>query len=440
MSRGGGRIESSWTEPGDEFIYYNILASNPTNKPVPFSFTDTLGSPILEDANNYWVSCIRFVLDGSSIPIFFFKDNTYWVSLTHGPTKISKPVVYNPSYNATIYAQQTVYSYQAFMEMINDAYIECFNALVTAYPLETITAASNPGPNAYFTVSTSPTAYFVGQKIQVTGCNPAIYDGIYTITGIFTSMFRIQTDLDSSSFPAYVNGGTLSAYFQTVANGRGAPIMVFNQATGTCPIMVPQEYADYDSIFVWMNTTLYNFFNNFWVNFNGDDNADHLDYNIVVRNEVGTNTHAQNLFVPVGYYLMNQESSALYRWYDITTITFVSPTLGTKQEYTPTANKSGDNITTSSSAGSGPNSTPMITDFQPFYQSGDNDGPRGYFYFSPTSMWRFINMINNRVNQISLTVQLRDRVGNDYQYYIPPNQSAQIKIAFTKRNTFGGMK
>jgi hypothetical protein len=326
---------------GEEYIYYNFNIVNNSDTSVPCIFSETLNAPLLTNGKDYFISCIRFVLDGSSIPIFVFKDNSYYVSLTYGTD------VYTEVVNYTAYepmnGQQTVFSYASFLDMINQALHAAWTALNAAH------------------------------------------------------------------------AGIVAA----------PPYLTYDSATNLCSLLCGVDY-DANSVGIYFNTILYGFFGNFFVYTYGESNTNHLDVKFVLNPDYGTpNT--------LGLLQFRQEYPSLFKWFDFTAIQFVSNTLGVKGEYLPVQNVSQD-LSYNSAAGSAPNTSPILTDFQPYFGVSDPAGPRGYLYYTPSSQYRFINLTKDNITTMDLNIQLRSRTGGIVQYYVPPRQSVQVKIVFAKRS------
>jgi len=342
----------------DDIIYYNFNIVNNNNFPIPCAYSDNAAAPILENARDYLLTVVRFVLDGSTIPIFIFKNNTYIISCTLAGADVFTAGNPNP-YLAVNYiafdrkfSLDTVFSYQAFLEMINVTLLAFHTEMLLSAPL---------------------------------GLTPAFMD--YDVT------------------------------------------------TGLCDLFVPETYFA-NKVTLYFNTALYGFFNNFFSQFYGNDTTNNRDYEIIVKPQETVNTKLSVFAIPSGYYRIQQEFSSLSSWFDITSIIFESNTLGVKSEYTPTQNLSKSVLSSNNNAGSGPSVTPLMTDFQPYYDPTDKAGPRGYLYYTPSGPYRLINMDKDKVQQLDVNIKLRDRVGNTYQYYVPPNQSVQIKMSFLKKDLY----
>lgn len=333
----------------DDIIYYNFNLVNNNEFSIPATSQESLSGPIITDADDYFVTAVRFVLDGSDIPLFIFKDETYYITFSLNGVDTAPMAVEYIAYN-TKHNQQSVYNYESFVNMIN----------VTLAALDA--ATGNVGG------ATVPFMYYTNGKIN-----------LYVPT-------------------AYLVGGTI--------------------------------------VKIYFNSLLYGFFGNFFAQFNGEGLATKKDYEIIIQNVAGINTHDFNTFIPTNYILLTQEFQSLYNWFDMTGIVFTSNTLGVKNEYIPTQNTSMSSTTNSGNSGAGQASAPIVTDFQPYYSPDDIAGPRGYLYYAASGPYRLINMQNNSVTKIDLNIFLRDRVGQQYQYFIPPKQSVQVKIAFIKKNLY----
>lgn len=339
---------------GSEYVYYNYNVVNTKTESVPCEFSETLTGAILNNGKKYFVTAVRFVLDGSSIPMFYFKDSTYYVTLTWNGFVGQAPVVYTPFQDT--HNENTVYSITAFLEMINAAFATAVGDLVTN---------------------------------------------------------------SSGAFPP-LGGPT-----------NDPPFMLFDAATGLISLYAQTLYATFITpTKIFMNTPLYQFFTNFMVQFNGENLASKQDYEILLRNLKFNTITVPNLTGT--YYKMTQEYNSIFNWFDITGIIFASNALGVVSEYLPVQNTT-SNLVTNNSAGAGPSSTPMVTDFQPYLAPGDSAGIRGYLYYAPNSQWRFINLTQDIIRKFDITVKLRDKLGGEHIYYLPPNVSFQMKLAFVER-------
>jgi len=144
------KVETQRHEGGD-YIYYNMNIVNNSDRSERCEFATSLQQSIVENAkSDYVVSCIRFSLDGSNIPIFVFVNNAYYLTLSWNGFTITQPVAYIA--DDIEFGVQTVYSYQSMVNMINTTFSNIFNALDTlstgslSTALTTAQAGSNKPP------------------------------------------------------------------------------------------------------------------------------------------------------------------------------------------------------------------------------------------------------------------------------------------------------
>lgn len=119
--------------------YLNIEMYNNEDKPKLAEYSVEFKSPILDCASNYKISIIRFNIPSSSIPIFIFEDNKYYVTLTYNNINYTQVLIY--SNNSPAYGLKSIYHYQDFINIINAALTSAYNTMKTSYPLAPATIA-----------------------------------------------------------------------------------------------------------------------------------------------------------------------------------------------------------------------------------------------------------------------------------------------------------
>ena len=132
----------------EDNVYFNINLVNNNPFSVPCQFTETLTNDIVGNTNDYYLSIIRFSIDGGSMPIFFFKDNVggqplsgYWITLSYLGVNYSLPVVYDSLYTPGATSppyNRSVYFYQAFLHMINTTFANIFIANPGVFPIGSV--------------------------------------------------------------------------------------------------------------------------------------------------------------------------------------------------------------------------------------------------------------------------------------------------------------
>lgn len=112
----------------DDNIYYNIVINNSGNTSIPAVYTEQKVKAIVEHPEQYFLSMVRFSLALQTVPIFVFKNNTYFITLSYLGVDYTFPIVYIPL-NSVSFFGQTVYSYQHMVDMINTTLLACFTAI-----------------------------------------------------------------------------------------------------------------------------------------------------------------------------------------------------------------------------------------------------------------------------------------------------------------------
>jgi|SRR6478736_5276553 len=119
-------------------IYYNAIVTNPSRDfIIPAQYVDNRVSAILKNPSDYYCAITRFKVPITSIPIMIFKDDYYYIRLSYNGVDYDGKAVYI-SNGVSIVGQNTVFTVQHFLDMIN-------NTLATLYAL--VVAANPADPN-----------------------------------------------------------------------------------------------------------------------------------------------------------------------------------------------------------------------------------------------------------------------------------------------------
>jgi hypothetical protein len=337
----------------DDNIYYDISIVNNTPASIPTVINQTLNNNIVDNPQNYYLSCIRFFIDSSALPIFLFQNNAYYVSITNTATSTTstQPVVYVPPYNTPESSPQGIYSYQDFIDMINTAL-----------------ALANAG---------------AGTGLAA----PYLY---YDCSSGLISLFAV------------------TAFNSTIPNPN----------------------------LIYFNATLYYFFDNFNIFYQGEGRSDKLDIQLIVKEiGVGQNTSAIDPSIPGGYYRMSQEYVALNRWRGPSSIALKSHRLGIRNSYTTGANNS-TNQNSAQTSGFGLPTDTVVTDFIPYIASNDAAGWRGNLVYTPTSQYRLLDLLSPVTNAIDISFWWRDQQNNEYPMENIPGSQSSIKLIFVKKSLY----
>lgn len=115
------------------YKYINVELFNNTPQPVPAIYSVNYVQPIVIDSHNYKFACVRFSLPSTLLPLFLFQNNSYYVTLSHNGSDFTSVVNYVSHSPISVYPQP-VFHYQEFLTMINTAYTQSFNNLITTFP------------------------------------------------------------------------------------------------------------------------------------------------------------------------------------------------------------------------------------------------------------------------------------------------------------------
>ena len=332
---------------GRNNIYWTISMINNTALPVLAEFSETYNAPVVENARDYQLAIIRFVVPGGSIPILNFKNKVYYVTLQYGATIKTILLEYETLIN--INGNDTIFSYQAMMRIINEAFKEAFNELI-----------GTVGP--------------------IVGCT-------------------------------------------------APPFMEYVPQTNMCPLFAQSGYVN--TIKVFMNTRLYGLFGNFMARYTPTNVG--YEFEIILEDQNTTNTSSSNIFVPTGYIMMQQDYPTLSNWADFVEINFISNTLGVASDFYPIANNS-DQLVTNNNSGNGPSTSPYLADFRSYQNNLDPGGIQGSNYFAAQGPWVMKDLQKNTIDKLDIKIVLKNRQGEQFDYYIPPYDKVDIKFAFVKKN------
>lgn len=248
------RNGSKNTDPDN--IYYNANMFNGSPDQVVANYNESRTSPLLYDPSKYYLSVIRFNIPGASLPIFVAQANPfpntdpnqliYAVVLTHNDTssgpaflqfqpgciacqpKIPVFSAQNPRQDPTD-SYYFVFSYQAFLDMINVA-------LATAYTNLPDKGATTQPPYMTYDAATdlfslwAEQTYF-GNADPFDGSNTLVWFNRYLYN--FFPSFQFVSDVASPS----------TAYAVHIKNNRNN--------TPAAPAGYYQMVQEYSSAFAW---------------------------------------------------------------------------------------------------------------------------------------------------------------------------------------------
>lgn len=247
--------------------------------------------------------------------------------------------------------------------------------------------------------------------------------------GLYTGNYPIYS---YNTFLMIVNRA-LSAAWNSL-NGKTStepPRIVFDPSDGLVKLVVEDTFLDTDDGYVQVNQELWNFFPNFAASY--PTGATDLYAQFLIQNEeINTVTNS----TPTTFIVMSQEFPFPAAWFDIQTVQIQSNLLKLNQELVPSITtgtvQQMNNSGTGTANGGGPVYSPILTDFQPLYDSQDRAGMRGWISYVADEL-RPIDVLGDDIRDVDITVNLVDKRGRVYPYYIPIGQSLQLKLVFQKK-------
>lgn len=120
-------------------IYLNVEIYNDTNKNKMCSYNSSYNEVLISNPDDFQLSVIRFAIPSDALPIFFFEEFKYYVTLTYNNLDYSELVYY--SGNTTVNNIKYVFYIQDFLTQVNISLLSAFNALKFANPAAPPTAA-----------------------------------------------------------------------------------------------------------------------------------------------------------------------------------------------------------------------------------------------------------------------------------------------------------
>jgi hypothetical protein len=413
-----------------DIIYYNIIitgASPITNNasvvPVLAEFEENRVQAIVDKMSDYYMSVVRFSIDGTNVPIFICpvipnpNDSTdvnftpFIVTLSCNGVDYTQNLRYytevanlNPT-PPTMYGQDNsknyyyIYQYTTFINMLNNAINICFNNLVAA--------------NTQYTGKPKP--YFQYNKtLQL--------------------IEYIVPNIIINSMNTY-----LTQYVQPISPTDT------NKLIGT-PI-IPQPV---NTIYLYMNEQLYQYYNGIEA-YEYESNAtktflmtardllnNYYYYPQNLTNSPSTQimTSFTNTYPPYTsasytstpeYFINKQEYNIIQLWNSISGIVLLTSSIPVQAEYVPSS------AYTNAQGNSGVASfRPILTDFVPNLERAGEVSSK-YIYY-PTQ-YRFIQLLSDLpLTKFDVKMYWQDQKQKLYPLYISYNQSNTIKFMFIRKS------
>lgn len=412
-----------------DIVYYNIvMTGNPNQVETQAIFEETRTQPLLNKPDDYYMSIIRFSIDGSFIPLFVCPvipnpmDPTdvnftpFLVTLSAGGNNYSQNVRYYPESNARLpfppvlvngmisqdfsSSYYYIYTYTRFITMVNTALQTAFNNLVAA----NAQFAGTPAP--YFIYDdTNKNISLVVPNIVVAGTN--VWLTPITPTPPTIGMTSLANEpvqpQPANTIYLYMNE-QLFSYFDGIET-----FGYYNNPNQT----VLYVFRDLKN-------------NYYYPPINGANTAPpqtETSFSIV------SGAQTQSYTVSPAWFIYTQQYNFLSIWNSLASIVFTTNNIPVQIEYIPSSA-----IVNSNGAQSGNISfRSILTDFTPdLMNAGDS---RSRFIYNPTGQFRLLDLKSNLpLVKIDLQMWWQDEYNNLYPLFISYNQSNTVKMMFIKKS------
>jgi len=113
-------------------IYYNLKIDAPNTGENDAIYSENRVQPILERPSDYELAIVRFSVPTTQIPMFFFIENQWSLTLRYNNIDYLEYLQFVP--NSASNPVDTIYVPQEFVDSINNAFTASFLALKTANP------------------------------------------------------------------------------------------------------------------------------------------------------------------------------------------------------------------------------------------------------------------------------------------------------------------
>ncbi len=124
----GKQTSTIQADSGNNYIYYNIILTNVTGKPILASYNEVRAEGIIDNPSQYYLSVVRATIPTDTMPLFNFEP-IYTVTIVDN---VGIPYMVSLAYLDLTPSESTknIYSIQQFLTMVNTALTQAFNNAV----------------------------------------------------------------------------------------------------------------------------------------------------------------------------------------------------------------------------------------------------------------------------------------------------------------------
>jgi hypothetical protein len=368
------------TEP--THVYYNVRIQNgnPDGSDKVCQYREQRTVPIINDPSKYYMSCVRFQVPTSRIPILLIPVQPY-PNVDPGKTIYSVVLSYNG------------YEVQKFVQWIPNEQLS-INAN-PIYPLHNLSVGA-PYTNA---------------------------EDSYYYCRSYIHMMDLVNDTFAAAFSDL--GG-----LTTLPVGSKAPYYTFDPATSLFTLHAQKAFYDVEAVAtpiqIYLNNDLFTLFgamNHIKVRISTGEK----DRQILISATPGDDNVDAN-----GYILFQQEYPTLVSWVGFTSIVITSGTIPIESEGIPTTLPYFSNSNLQSTGQ--PSFLNIITDYDALLDMGYREFQTSLQY-TPTAEYRLADMTGTQpLTSFDIQVWWSDAFGGLHPLLISPNECATFKFLFRKRD------
>lgn len=413
-------------------------------QPTIARFDATFPQPLVEKADDWSLSVVRFKVPTSYIPLFFYQPNSCIVTIVvmGGAGAGAYSATVNAGGVADPSQPTAVYFVQEFVDAVNTAIASAYAAAILAGAGGTPNFApfvSYNGSTGLMTIDYEQGRWFPD---AAGGFNvPNIFQLFFNFNlyeGYFDSFEGVY---NQQPYPA--NQDVLIVLKQPGPQPAAASPQIVCQAGG-----LTSDGAN-PSVLTWTNSPVQHGLsangsgvNNMVVISGASPNSYNGIYRVLSTPDAYTFTYQTGaqivatpatgtptmVALPRGSQIpgqrnsITQETPSVASWDQFVNLRFITQAIPVRDESLPSASSSGAAVL---------NARKILTDFNPTFS--DQIDTRNYIQFFPQGEFRRIDLTNSQpIVRVDITALWVDRSGVEHTVYIPDNETMDIKLLFER--------
>lgn len=220
-----------------DHVYVNANITNNTNEPMQTTYSTDMQTDYLQRSGDYYITVVRFSIP-NTLHIFQFEDNAYKITLTYGGNDYQSILQFK---NVDIgKSDRYIWTFQQFLDIINQGFIDAFNDLKLANPGVVVTRP----PKMFYDNATSLFSIVTqGNEYLYDNANPLrifFNRNLYNFFALSFYMNNYGKDLPSGKDHEFI----IQDLF---ANRRGVP---YDPPTGTDDIFYETKQS-IETLYRW---------------------------------------------------------------------------------------------------------------------------------------------------------------------------------------------